>query len=282
MTTPDFHVNNHRSKESMNKITEAIHEMISMDELAQGNSFLHKIHPLSKLIVTILYIFIIVSFPINDLTGLMPLILYPVILAQLSNISIWTGLRKLRIILLLVCAVGIWNPILDREMMFQAGVITVTSGMISFLTLLIKGILALLASFYLIAVTGIEKLCYALSILRVPKVITTLILITYRYINLLLQEVESMMNAYSLRAPGQKGIHISTWGSFVGQLLIRSMDRANELYQSMELRGFQSSFYYVEIEKARKTDFWYVVIFACLIILCRRYNVTVIFGNLFV
>ena len=41
---------------------------------------------------------------------------------------------------------------------------------------------------------------------------------------------------------GQKGIHISVWGSFLGQLLLRSMDRAQALYESMELRGFCGEF----------------------------------------
>ena len=51
-----------------------------------------------------------------------------------------------------------------------------------------------------------------------------------------------MIQAYSLRAPNQKGIHISAWGSFLGQLLLRSMDRAQELYYSMLLRGFRGEF----------------------------------------
>ena len=33
---------------------------------------------------------------------------------------------------------------------------------------------------------------------------------------------------------------------FLGQLLLRSMDRAVALYESMELRGFHGEFYYAE------------------------------------
>lgn len=53
-----------------------------------------------------------------------------------------------------------------------------------------------------------------------------------------------MMQAYSLRAPRQKGIHFKAWGSFVGQLLLRSMDRAGVVYESMTLRGYQGEFCY--------------------------------------
>ena len=63
-------------------------------------------------------------------------------------------------------------------------------------------------------------------------------MLVYRYIIVLLKEIERMTDAYSLRAPGQTGLHYKVWGTMVGQLLLRSMDRAEELCRSMELRGF--------------------------------------------
>ena len=95
-----------------------------------------------------------------------------------------------------------------------------------------------MASFLLAATTSIEDICRALRQLHVPKVLTSLLLLTFRYISVLLDEAAIMTDAYRLRAPGQKGVHISAWGSFLGQLLLRSMDRATALYESMELRGY--------------------------------------------
>lgn len=266
----------------MSKIANAIREIVSIDELSEGTSMLHRIHPLGKIIITIVYIVTVVSFKINDLTGLISFILYPVILSQIGEIPIRVGIKKLKIVLLLIFAVGIWNPILDREVILQLGTLSISSGMISFITLLLKGILALLASFYLIATTDIEEICYALSIVKIPNILTTLILISYRYIGLLMKEVDTMQNAYNLRAPGQKGIHISTWGSFLGQLLLRSMDRANELFRSMELRGFHGSFFYANVKKATISDYFYTGICATLIILFRAINVSVILGSHFI
>ena len=50
------------------------------------------------------------------------------------------------------------------------------------------------------------------------------------------------MQAYKLRAPYQKGINIKAWGSFAGQILLRSIDRAEIVYESMLLRGFNGNF----------------------------------------
>ena len=128
------------------------------------------------------------------------------------------------------------------------------------ITLMIKGVLCLMASFLLIATTTIEEICYGFRQLHVPKILTSLMLLTYRYVSLLLEEVDIMTTAYHLRAPGQKGIHYKAWGSFLGELLIRTMDRATTIYESMELRGYHGEFYYVTKEYPVKKSIIYSVI----------------------
>ena len=66
-----------------------------------------------------------------------------------------------------------------------------------------------------------------------------------------MQEGISIATAYELRAPGQKGIQFRAWGSLLGQLLLHSIDRAQLVYESMQLRGFAGSFS-ARAEKARR------------------------------
>lgn len=266
----------------MNQMTQAMAELRQMDELSAMDSTVHKRHPLAKLLVTVVYIFTTASFSKYDLTGLIPMVLYPVLVFQISGIPIRTCFHKLRFILPLVCAVGLWNPMLDRTAVLSVGAFTVTGGMLSFLTLMLKGIFALMASFLLIATTNIEKICYALRMLHIPELLVTQLLMTYRYVSLLLHEAGTMMNAYTLRAPGQKGVHISAWGSFLGQLLLRSMDRAQELYQSMQMRGFHGEFYYADVEPLRCRDTAYAVFWTAVFLIFRLCNLSEIIGNLFV
>lgn len=266
----------------MDQMTNAMMELANLDALSRMDSPVHRRHPLVKLFLTVLYIMTVVSFSKDQLSALIPMILYPVVLFQLSGISMKVCFYKLRFILPLVCAVGIWNPLLDREMVFMLGNIPISGGMISFLTLLLKGVFSLMASFLLISTTNIEQICYALSLLRIPNILVTQILITYRYISLLLKEAGTMMNAYSLRAPGQKGLHISAWGSFIGQLLLRSMDRSQNLYQSMQMRGFSGSFYYAKETKCDRKDLLYLLAWAGCFLVMRMFNLSVWIGNLFV
>ena len=253
-----------------------------MDALAAGTSVVHRLHPLCKLLVTVTYIFIVVSFHKYDLSGLTVMVLYPIFLFQAAGIPVHVCFYKLRIVLPLVCAVGLVNPFLDRTTMLQLGMVTITGGVISMVTLMMKGVFSLMASFLLIATTPIDSLCAALRKLHVPSILTTLLLLTYRYIGVMLEEVTIMTEAYKLRAPGQKGIHISAWGSFLGQLLLRSMDRAQELFGSMLLRGFQGEFFYADVPPCKPSGIVYTIACAGAFLLARLVPIASVLGGLFV
>ncbi|MGN0312572.1 MAG: cobalt ECF transporter T component CbiQ [Lachnospiraceae bacterium] len=266
----------------MNKAQMAGAELRAMDELANGHSALHQIAALPKLLLTVLYIVLVVSFHKYDLTGLFPMILFPLMGYQVAQIPVRTCFYKLRIVLPLVCAVGLFNPFFDKTVLLHMGSVAVTGGVISMLTLMMKGILTLMASFLLVATTGMERICGALRKLHMPKLLTSLLLLTYRYISVLLEEVSVMTTAYQLRAPGQKGIHISSWGSFLGQLILRSMDRAEALYGSMVVRGFHGEFHYADKEQAGKKCWLCAFLIAILMLLFRAVNVSAWLGSFMV
>ena len=210
------------------------------------------------------------------------MLLWPVFLFQLSGIPVRTCFYKLRIVLPLVMAVGLFNPIFDRTPALILGNVTVTGGVISMITLMLKGVFCLMASFLLMATTPIDKLCAALRSLHVPGMIVTLLLLTYRYVGVMTKELAVMTDAYHLRAPGQKGIHISAWGSFLGQLLLRSMDRAQELYTSMLLRGYHEHFHYAKMKKFGTSDAIYMAVCFAAMLFLRLGRPAVLLGSLFV
>lgn len=266
----------------MDKLSRAQSELREMDAIAAGNSVIHRMHPLCKLFVTLAYIFTVVSFDKYDISGLVVMILYPVFLFQAAQIPVHLCFYKLRVVLPFVCAVGIANPFLDHTPVVQVGNLVLTGGLISMLTLMLKGCFALMASFLLIATTPIDSLCAALRRIRVPGIWITLLLLTYRYIGILMGEASVMVQAYALRAPNQKGIHISAWGSFLGQLLLRSMDRAQELYGSMILRGFAGDFFYCDIPACGMDSIVFTAVGICFFVCARLVNIAQLIGHLFV
>ncbi len=265
----------------MNKAQQASVELRAMDELAAQDSPMHRLSPLSKLFVTVLYIVVTVSFHKYDISGVFVMMLFPLVGYQVSMIPVHTCFHKLRVVMPLVCAVGLFNPFFDKQIVLYIGTVGVSGGVISMLTLMMKGIFCLMASFLLASTTSIEDICRALRQLHVPKVLTSLLLLTFRYISVLLDEAAIMTDAYRLRAPGQKGVHISAWGSFLGQLLLRSMDRATALYESMELRGYHGEFHYAQGQPSSRASWPFAFGCAALIVLARLYNLPALLGGLF-
>lgn len=263
-------------------IERSIHDLREMDTLASGDSPIHGICAGAKLLVTVAYILIVVSYDKLNMSGLWMMVIYPVVLFAVSGIPMITCFYKLRFVLPLVCAVGVFNPILDRTPAFSLGSFVVTTGMISMLTLMMKGAFCLTASFLLMATTRIEAICGVLRKIHVPSMLVTLLLLTYRYAAVMAEEVQVMTEAYSLRAPGQKGIQFSAWGSFLGQLLLRSMDRAEELYSSMQLRGYHGEFYYAQTHGCTLKDLGYAAGWLVFLILARFVNLTQVLGGLIV
>lgn len=266
----------------MNKASQAWSELQAMDKLSALDSPIHRLHPLIKLVCTIVYILITVSFSKYDLAGIAAMVLYPVVLYQVSGISIRTCLYKMRLVLPLVMAVGIANPFLDTVPVLKLGSFTVTSGMISMVTLMLKGVFSVLASFLLVATTRIDVLCASLRKIHVPEILVTLFLLTYRYISVMMEQVAIMTDAYALRAPGQKGVHISAWGSFLGQLLLRSADKAAELYQSMQQRGFDGSYRYLNVPEITAKDGLFCIVSIAVLMLLRYGNLAALIGAVFV
>ena len=266
----------------MNKMQKALAELSEMDELAARRSPVHMLHPAAKLLTTIAYILITLSFDKYDLSGIVPMVIWPVLMFQISGVEVRTCFYKLHIVLPLVMAVGLFNPIFDRGILLSIGGISVSGGVISMLTLMLKGVFCLMVSFLLMAATKIDSLCAALRKLHVPGMLVSLLLLTYRYVGVMTEELAVMTEAYHLRAPGQKGIHISAWGSFLGQLLLRSMDRAQELYSSMMLRGYHEHFHYADIERFRLRDALFMAVCILFFLILRYADVAQLVGGLFV
>ncbi len=223
------------------RISHALYEVHAIDALAQRDLWMNRIHPLPKLLLTIAYIAVSVSFQKYDIFGLSGMAVYLIAGFILGELSFRECIWRLRVVLPIVCLAGIANPFFDRATV-AFGPISMRAGFLSMATLMLKGAFAVFASYLLIATTSIEKICGALRMLHVPKVLVTQILLSYRYITVLLGEAGRVTQAYELRAPRQRGVHFKVWGSLAGQMLMRSVDRANNVYESMLLRGYDGEF----------------------------------------
>lgn len=266
----------------MNKIEDAIYQVHYIDNNSNNNNILNKIHPLVKLIISVIYILFLTSINKYNLTITLAMSIYLIIVSIMGDLSIKNCIKRLKIVLFLLIIIGIANPILDRQVVTFIGIIPITTGMISALTLILKGIFAIISSYFLIVTTGVENICYALKKLHIPNILITIFMLIYRYIIVFLKEVQKIWTAYSLRAPKQKGIHFKAWGSMIGSLMIRSIDKAEVIYQAMELRGFSPDNFFMKNQKIDKTSIIYFMAGLLLLLIIRFIPIFDLIGNVFV
>jgi cobalt/nickel transport system permease protein len=237
---------------------DSIFELILLDEYSEYDSAVHNIHPVSIFIVTLAFVVTILSFDKYETVGMLPMLLYPVFMFEMSGLPKMIILKKMMFGLVFVVGVGIFNPLLDRNVLFSILGIEIIAGWLSFISLIIRGGLAIIAALFMVAILGMNKLIKVLYLLRVPKIFVLQLVLTFRYISVLLEEVSLTFDAYRLRSNGQKGIHFKSWGTFLGHILLRTFDRAERIYEAMSLRGFNGEYTLGSMDRVKLKDIIFV------------------------
>lgn len=217
-------------------IQSKINTLYSLEQLSAGQTIIHQVCPLAKLAVTAVYLVCVASLGRYDLGRLTPFLFYPVLTMALGELPYGMLLSRAAVALPFCLLAGISNLVFDQTVLLSLGPLPVTGGLVSLLALLLRCLLCVSAILILVAVTPFQALSDQLRHLHVPTILVTLLEMTYRYISVLAEEAVGMVTAYRLRGNGAKWPNIRQFGSFVGQLLLRSADRAQRIYQAMECR----------------------------------------------
>lgn len=256
-----------------------IQEIYALEQLAAGTTPVHRLHPGAKLLVTFVYIITVVSFDRFRLRQLVPFLFYPAILMSLSDTPWRLILRRVALSLPFVLLAGLSNVLFDRAPVLYFGSITITSGMVSFASILLRTFLTVFALALLMAVTPLLELTVALRRIHVPELLITMFEMTYRYIGVLIGEAYSMTTAYQLRHRTAKGLELRHMGSFVGSLLLRSFDRAGRIYSAMKCRGYGRPYRQPEARPWRTADIMYTLAVCSLCLICRFVDVGLLVGS---
>lgn len=231
----------------MKKLTKALLEVNHIEQLSQNCSIIHQLNPLFKLLTALIFIICILSVPSYHLSELLIYMCLVFLLIKISRLPMKSILSRTWVGLPFSLCLGLSNLILMRDIV-HIGNFVITTGILSFLMIMLKTFLTLSIVFILIATTGFDALACELVHIKIPSVFVLQLVMTYRYIFLLVEEASQMTKAYMLRNPGKKGIEMKDMGSFLGGLLIRSFHRSQDIYQCMVARGFKVNALYVHYQ----------------------------------
>lgn len=265
----------------MANIRSRIQEIYSLEQLSGRKSAVHDRHPLVKLLSALVYIVLVVSFDRREFGRLIPFVFYPIVLMALSDTPWSPVLKRVAVSIPFCLLAGISNIIFDRAAALAIGGLTVSMGVVSFFSILFRTFLCVTAVLILVAVSPFSQLADQLRRWHVPEIFVTLFEMIYRYIGVLLDEVSTMYTAYMLRSTEHKGLQMRHMGSFVGQLLIRSYDRAERVYNAMKCRGYPGRDARAAKRPLEGADYAYLAATTLPFILLRVFDITAVFERIF-
>jgi len=264
----------------MSRIEKAFYDLGRLDLLAEKNTPIHRLDPRVKVVTTILFIFYVVSFNRYEIARLLPFFLFPALLIGMADLPFRYLLHKIILVSPFVLFIGIFNPFLDKEVMLQIGSLQISGGWLSLISILLRFILTVGAALLLIATTGFPAICMALEKLGAPKIFTVQLLMLYRYLFVLIEESIRTLRAYTLRSFSRKKLRYGIFKQLLGNLLLRTLDRAQRIHLAMLSRAFTG-----EIKVARhfslgRTEYLYLLGTTALLTFFRFVDISALLGKL--
>lgn len=220
----------------MSKLEKALIAMRALE--ARTDGIKPPIGPVAMTVSVVLFLGVLLSIPIDNLKGILWMAVWLVVGAPWLGISFTSLLLKSLVVLPLIALIGIFNPVVDRQVAIYIYGIGISHGWITFIGIALRGMLCVQAAMLLIESSGFRGVCQALSRLGMPKFLVNQLLMVYRYIRVLLEEALSMRRARESRGFGVKRMPLRMWGPFVGQLFLRSVTRAEHIHRAMLCRGY--------------------------------------------
>lgn len=137
------------------------------------------------------------------------------------------------------------------------------------ISIMLKTFLCLAIVFLFVATTPLEDIAGAFVMLHVPYFLVSIILVTYRYIYLLVEEAGKMHQAYLLRHFKKDALEMKHMGSFLGLLFVRSLHHAHLVDDAMSLRGYDPGHYYGPHQSIHAEDVFLIVLMAGVMIILK-------------
>jgi cobalt/nickel transport system permease protein len=211
--------------------------------------FVHRLDPRVRLLGAFFIILTIVTLPQGAWFAFGLILIVIVLLSLASRLGPFYTLRGAFIAIPFVLAaipIPFITPGPVAWVVPGLGWAMTTTGLIRFLTILLRTWLAVQAGVLLSATTSVPRMLWGMQALGVPAVLVGVIGFMIRYIFVLGDEVLRMLRARSARSPRLPGRHRPgllwqgrTAGMMVGSFFLRSLERSERVYAAMAARGYQ-------------------------------------------
>jgi cobalt/nickel transport system permease protein len=201
----------------------------------------------AKLIAVVLFIFGVISLKTTSIA------MFAYTIALVGSLAM--GLS----IILLLKRYLIITPflLLMTVPLILGGGFPIEIDQVSFASLIfLKAITCMTVMLILLHTQSIDEFMDSLAHLKVPPIIITILLLSYRYVFLFFDDIQKMQLAARSRffSGGISIRNLKVYGQLTGGLLIKSLDRAENVYNAMTARCFNGTIRHREKQAINRWD----------------------------
>jgi cobalt/nickel transport system permease protein len=244
---------------SIESVVDAIEYSLSAEDLAHANGLLQHLDPRIKLLGTMLWIGAAVAS--RSLLVILALFCGALVLAVFSQVPLWTLGKRIWIpVVIFTGAISLPAIFLTPgriigRLAFLGWPLT-AQGLRSAAYLVSRAETAATLAVLLALSTPWNHVLKSLRVFRVPAVVVVILGITYRYIILLLEAARDMSESRQSRTlaslSGPERRRITAGG--VGVLLSKTFETGEEVYASMQSRGFHGEVHILDDFRVQAYD----------------------------
>jgi cobalt/nickel transport system permease protein len=132
--------------------------------------------------------------------------------------------------------------------------------------ILLKFVLTVSSTLFLISTTRFDRLLKGLLQMRIPRIIVMQLSFLYRYLFLLIDEAHRMKTARESRSYGRPTyqLRLQMAGNMIGVLFLKTLERAEKVYAAMVSRGFDGHIPVLTPLRLRLPDYAFVAGTVCI------------------
>lgn len=231
------------------------------------------------LLITLGYLVAMLSVPLSAPQRIVWFAIYPVITAEMFGVGFGKVLFNSLWVIPVCVLIGVFNPLYDTRIALSVAGIGISQGWVSFVSVVLRGLLAMQVALILAYSAGFYDLCNSLRLLKCPKMLISQLQFTYRYMGVILEEALGMDHARKARGFGKNSYPLRMWSRMVGQLLIRSYERASRIHNAMLARGFDGTMPVSDSVNMNAGSIIFLIAWSLIILILRFVDISSIFFN---
>jgi len=246
-------------------VTLCAHDLRLTGVAGDPASPVHALDPRAKVLGLVGVTLIAVSAPLPAWPVYMACAAVLVAVAATARVPARTVWRRARVVVPLVVLVAGFVPFMPTDgTRWSLGAVGVSeSGVILLAEVAAKAAVGTVAAVLLGATTGYPAVLAALEALRVPRTLTLVASVMYRYLFVLVDEVGRMRAAAASRGYRPRSlVAAGTVGRLVAALFLRSVARGERVHLAMLARGYDGSLPARDASRFRRPDAGFVLLVA--------------------